>query len=89
MSRTTAYRHSTTTLFAALDVANGTVLTRCRAAAQVNGGFLTHCDTSTRPGSPAKLDLHLIVDNYATHSIPRCGLGWRAIRTSICITRRP
>jgi putative transposase len=63
------YRHGTTTLFAALDIAKGTVLTQCkpRHRHQEFLSFLRHIDAAV----PARLDLHLIVDNYATHKHPR------------------
>jgi transposase len=69
------YRHGTTTLFAALDVANGTVLTQCkrRHRHQELLSFLRHIDQAV----PAELDLHLIVDNYGTHKHPRVR-GWLA-----------
>jgi len=69
------YRHGTTTLFAALDVANGTVLTQCkpRHRHQEFLSFLRHIDQAV----PAGLDLHLIVDNYGTHKHPRVR-GWLA-----------
>jgi putative transposase len=59
------YRHGTTTLFAALDVADGSVITQCkpRHRHQEFLSFLRHIDTQV----PANLDVHLIVDNYATH----------------------
>jgi putative transposase len=58
-------RHGTTTLFAALDIATGRVLTKCkkRHRHQEFLQFLRHIDASV----PKKLDVHLIVDNYATH----------------------
>ena len=58
-------RHGTTTLFAALDVASGRVLTQCkrRHRHQEFLQFLRHIEESV----PKKLDVHLIVDNYATH----------------------
>lgn len=58
-------RHGTTTLFAALDIASGQVLTRCkpRHRHQEFLGFLHHIDTNV----PPDLDIHLVVDNYATH----------------------
>lgn len=58
-------RHGTTTLFAALDVANGQVISKVRAQHrhQVFLDFLRQIDKQT----PAELDLHLIVDNYVTH----------------------
>ncbi|MGH9897126.1 MAG: IS630 family transposase, partial [bacterium] len=58
-------RHGTTTLFAALDVASGTVLTQCnpKHRHQEFLQFLTRIDESV----PAHLDIHLVVDNYSTH----------------------
>lgn len=58
-------RHGTTTLFAALDVATGEVITQCkpRHRHQELLGFLRQIEQSV----PAELDVHLIVDNYATH----------------------
>jgi transposase len=59
-------RHGTTTLFAALDVKAGTVISQCmlrhRAAEFIR--FLRLIDKQT----PAELDLHLILDNYAAHN---------------------
>jgi transposase len=58
-------RHGTTTLFAALDVVTGKVLARCkkRHRHQEFLQFLRHIDANV----PANLDVHLILDNYATH----------------------
>jgi putative transposase len=58
-------RHGTTTLFAALDVANGQVISRVRAQHRHQEflDFLRQIDKQT----PPELDLHLIVDNYVTH----------------------
>jgi putative transposase len=58
-------RHGTTTLFAALDIATGTVFTDCkpRHRHQEFLAFLKRIDSAV----PAHLDVHLIVDNYATH----------------------
>jgi putative transposase len=58
-------RHGTTTLFAALDIASGRVLAQCkrRHRHQEFLQFLRHIEASV----PKKLDVHLIVDNYATH----------------------
>jgi len=58
-------RHGTTTLFAALDLASGHVLTQCkrRHRHQEFLQFLRHIEESV----PAKLDVHLVVDNYCTH----------------------
>jgi transposase len=62
-------RHGTTTLFAALDVATGTVLGTCmkRHRHQEFLRFLREINQAT----PRHLDLHLIVDNYATHKHPK------------------
>lgn len=61
-------RHGTTTLFAALDVATGKVLTdsKRRHRHQEFLQFLKQIEAST----PPQLAVHLIVDNYATHKHP-------------------
>jgi len=61
-------RHGTTTLFAAFNVLDGTVIGQClnRHRHQEFLRFLRHIDRNT----PAGLDLHLIVDNYGTHKTP-------------------
>ena len=58
-------RHGTTTLFAALDIANGQVLTDCkpRHRNQEFLGFLKQIDANV----PPELDVYLVMDNYATH----------------------
>jgi putative transposase len=70
-------RHGTTTLFAALDVLNGTVLAECkpRHRHQEFLAFLRSIDASV----PARLDIHLIVDNYSTHKHARVK-AWLARR---------
>jgi transposase len=62
-------RHGTTTLFAALSVADGTVISTCqnRHRHQEWLKFLKLIDSST----PPEKELHLIVDNYATHKHPK------------------
>ena len=62
-------RHGTTTLFAALDTAKGTVIARCRQRHrhQEYLDFLRQIEKNV----PAELDIHVIVDNYATHKHPR------------------
>ena len=61
-------RHGTTALFAALDVATGHVLGRCykRHRAAEFRRFLDAIDAA----APADFDIHLIMDNYATHKAP-------------------
>lgn len=58
-------RHGTTTLFAALDVANGSILSQCkpRHRHQEFLSFLRHIEANV----PDHLDVHLICDNYSTH----------------------
>ena len=58
-------RHGTTTLFAALDAAAGTVIGECHARHRAIEfrRFLDTIDAAV----PADLDIHLILDNYATH----------------------
>jgi transposase len=59
------FRHGTTTLFAALDIANGSVIGKCkrRHRHQEFLAFLRHIERNV----PADFDIHLIVDNYSTH----------------------
>ena len=72
-----SWRHGTTTLFAALEVATGTVITDCktRHRHQEFLGFLRRIDANV----PADLDVHLIVDNYVTHKHARVK-AWLAKR---------
>lgn len=62
-------RHGTTTLFAALNIANGQVITQCKARHRHQEflSFLRHIDKNV----PKDLDIHLVVDNYATHKSPK------------------
>ncbi len=62
-------RHGTTTLFAALNVLDGSVIGSCfdRHRHEEFLKFLRRIDRET----PKGLDLHLIVDNYSTHKHPK------------------
>ena len=62
-------RHGTTTLFAALDVASGSVIAHHyrRHRHQEFLRFLKVIDAAV----PQNLDLHLVLDNYATHKTPQ------------------
>ncbi len=62
-------RHGTTTLFAALNVLDGTVLGRCmqRHRHQEFIRFLNAVERAVPPGKA----IHAIVDNYATHKHPK------------------
>ena len=61
-------RHGTTTLFAALDIATGKVIGQCfpRHRAREFLTFLRTLETQV----PDDLDVHLVMDNYATHKTP-------------------
>ena len=62
-------RNGTTTLFAALNLADGRVIGSCmsRHRHQEWLAFLRQLDRQT----PRSLDLHLILDNYQTHKHPK------------------
>jgi putative transposase len=70
-------RHGTTTLFAALGTAKGKVLRQCRQRHrhQEYLGFLTESEKNV----PETLEVHIILDNYATHKHPRVK-RWLAAR---------
>jgi transposase len=61
-------RHGTTSLFAALDIATGQVIGKCfaRHRATEFRRFLDEIEANV----PQKLDVHLVMDNYATHKTP-------------------
>lgn len=61
-------RHGTVSLFAALDVATGKVITEThrRHRAKEFRGFLGHVDAEV----PGDLDVHLVMDNLSTHKSP-------------------
>lgn len=62
-------RHGKTTLFAALDIANGTVLTQSkpRHRHQELLTFLRYVEKNV----PQDLELHIVLDNYASHKHPK------------------
>ena len=70
-------RHGTTTLFAALNVLEGTVIGECqpRHRHQEFLRFLDRIDQSVN----AKLEIHLVLDNYGTHKHPEVK-KWLAAR---------
>jgi transposase len=61
-------RHGVTSLFAALDIATGKVIGQCfpRHRAAEFRRFLDEIEANV----PAGLDVHLVMDNYATHKTP-------------------
>lgn len=58
-------RHGTTSLFAALDIASGAVIGRCypKHRSSEFRKFLDQIEANV----PRELDVHLVMDNYATH----------------------
>lgn len=61
-------RHGVTSLFAALDIATGRVIGKCfpRHRAAEFRRFLDEIEANV----PGDLDIHLVMDNYATHKTP-------------------
>src|SRR5277367_4842382 len=61
-------RHGTTSLFAALDIATGRIIGKCygRHRAKEFRKFLDEIEAAV----PDDLDVHLVMDNYATHKTP-------------------
>jgi transposase len=61
-------RHGTTSLFAALDIATGAVIGKCYARHRAHEfrKFLDEIEAAVPDG----LDVHLVMDNYATHKTP-------------------
>jgi hypothetical protein len=61
-------RHGTTTLFAALEVATGQITADACHSRHRNGEFLAFLKQVAK--AHPRLKLHVVVDNYATHSQP-------------------
>ena len=61
-------RHGTTSLFAALDIATGKIIGKCygRHRTAEFRKFLDEIEAAV----PRELDVHLVMDNYATHKTP-------------------
>ena len=70
-------RHGTTTLFAALDLLDGTVLTQCRPRHR-HQEFVSFLRTIEK-AVPADLEIHIVLDDYATHKHPKVK-AWLAAR---------
>ncbi len=70
-------RHGTTSLFAALDIATGKVIGKCypRHRSKEFLAFLREIEAAV----PAGLDVHLVMDNYATHKTSKIR-AWLAKR---------
>ena len=63
------YRHGTTSLFAALDIATGEVIGHCQKRHRQEE-FVRFLDRIERT-VPTGLEVHLVLDNYATHKAPK------------------
>jgi len=77
-------RHGTTTLFAALNTLDGSVILRCESRHRHTGWlrFLKQIDRET----PKEKELHLVCDNYSTHKHAKVKGGWRNISEFMCIS---
>jgi len=62
-------RHGTTTLFAALNILDGTVIGSCLPRHR-HGEFLKFLER-IEASTPRRRDIHLILDNYGTHTHPK------------------
>ena len=71
------YRHGTVTLLAALNYLNGKILAE-RASRHRHQEWLKFLQAIEK-AAPADVDVHLILDNYATHKHPKV-LRWLARR---------
>ena len=80
-------RHGTISLFAALDVATGKVIGRCyrRHRPREFLKFLRAIDAEV----PRELEVHLVMDNYATHKTPAIRAGSPGGRTGTSTSPRP
>jgi transposase len=65
------YRHGVTSLFAAFNITDGTVISQLhrRHRHQEFLQFLKRIDKNV----PGELDVHVVCDNYATHKVPAVG----------------
>ena len=77
-------RNGTTTLFAALDVLTGSVIGQCLPRHR-HVEFLTFLRTIDRQ-VPKGLQIHLILDNYATHKHPNVKVAGQAPRFHLHFT---
>jgi transposase len=78
-------RHGTTTLFAALNILDDSIISRCEQRHRHVEwlDFLRQIDRET----PKEKSLHLICDNYATHKHPKVKEWLRSIHASRFISR--
>ncbi len=81
------HRNGITSLFAAFDIADGTVIGELhrRHRATEFKKFLITIDNRV----PTELDIHLLCGNYGTHKTPRSKAWLAKHRGSICTSPRP
>jgi hypothetical protein len=80
-------RHGTTTLFAALNVLKGTVISRCLPRHR-NSALLKFLRTIDRE-APTGLQIHMICDNYGTHSMRTSSNGSPNTHVFTCTSLPP
>ena len=80
-------RHGTTSLFAAFNTTDGTVISSLHRRHRTIEftKFLTKIDSLV----PDDLDVHLVCDNYGTHKSPRSGTGLSSTPASTSTTHLP
>ena len=78
---------ASTSLFAALDSATGEVIGHCqkRHRQQEFVRFLDRIESTV----PAGLEVHLVLDNYATHKTPKVAAWFKNDRATTCSCQRP
>jgi hypothetical protein len=79
------YQRNGTTLFAVLNMLDGTVIGECMPR-RCHREFLRFLNTIDERTSP-NLDLHLIVNNYATHKTPAVKRRLKRHYAFICASR--
>ena len=80
-------RHGTSTLFAALNTQTGEVIGQCKKRHR-HQEFLAFLKTVEKQ-TPKALDLHLIVDNYATHKHEKVKTWLKQNNRVTCISFQP
>ena len=80
-------RNGTTTLFAALNILDGTVIGR-NMQRHRHQEFIRFLNTIEAQVPVGKV-IHAVVDNYSTHKHPRYADGWRVIRVGRSTLPRP
>lgn len=80
-------RNGTCDLFAALDIASGTVITDIRSS-HTSDDFISFLNRVNR-NVPTELDVHVVLDNLSAHKNPKVRAGCGATAGSTSISGRP